>query len=169
MNRTALMIIGIVTALIIGGIILLTTILVPENKAAFDVAVRFMNLAGTGRDDEALPLLSDALQTYVRDNCPNGSVSACIYAYTPTEWGRLLRDGAAVYRRSMRDGDAWDIQLIATYENDKGFAGVCIYHRVEQVAPDDWRVTAWSGFIACDDPNSGLPNLRSENAVNRVP
>ncbi len=169
MNRTALIIVGIVTLLVAGGIIALTTIFVPENKAAFDVAVRFMNLAGTGQDDEAMMYLSDELQAYVRENCPDGSVSACIYAYTPAEWGRLLRDGAAVYRRSVRDGDAWDVQLIATYEQDKGFAGVCIYHRVEEIAPDDWRVTAWSGFIACDDANSGLPNLRSKNAVNRAP
>lgn len=169
MNRTLLIMIGIFTVLSVGAIIILSAILIPENKAAFDVAVRFMNLAGTGQDEAAMAYLSEELQTYVRENCPRGSVSACIYAYTPAEWGRLLRDGAAVYRRSIRDGDAWDVQLIATYERDKGFAGVCIYHRVEQVAPDDWRVTAWSGFVACDDPNSGLPNLRSENAVNRAP
>jgi len=169
MTRKTILMIGIITVIIGGGIIALTTVLIPENKPAFDVAVRFMNLAGTGKDEPAMALLSDELQAYVRQNCPEGSVSACIEAYTPSEWGGLLRDGAAVYRRSIRDGDAWDIQLIATYTQDKGFAGVCIFHRVEEIAPDDWRVTAWSGFIACDDANSGLPNLREADAVNRAP
>ncbi|MDX2077909.1 MAG: hypothetical protein SFZ02_15885 [bacterium] len=169
MTRKTIFIIGIITVIIAGGIIALTAALPPQNQPAFDVAVRFMNLAGTGQDEGAMALLSDELQAYVTQNCPDSSVSACIDAYTPSEWGNLLRDGAAVYRRSIRDGDAWDIQLIATYEKDKGFAGVCIYHRVEEIAPDDWRVTAWSGFIACDDPNSGLPNLRASDAVNRVP
>jgi len=169
MNRKTIIAIIIITLIIAGGIIALTALLPPQNQPAFDVATRFMNLAGTGQDELAMGLLSDELQAYVRNNCPDGSVSACIYAYTPSEWGKLIRDGAAVYRRSIRDGEAWDIQLIATYEKDKGFAGICIYHRVEEIAPDDWRVTAWSGFIPCDDDNSGLPNLRSQNAINRAP
>lgn len=167
-NKLIALIIG-VSILSIGGLIALTVVLTPENtKPAFNTAVDFVNAAGTYNEDVAFALLSPAMQDYVRDNCPDGEVSACIAAYTPPEWGELLKDGAAVYRRSIRDGEAWDVQILATYEEDEGFAGVCIYHRVEEIAPDDWRITAWSGFISCDDPDSGLRELRQPDAPNYV-
>lgn len=169
-SRLPILIVG--SALIlIAGIVILSLALTPEKlDPAFDVAVRFMNAAGRGDDAAAYPLLSAEMQAWVDDNCPDGSVSACILAYTPLEWGTLLHDRAAVYRRSIPDGpSAWDVQLIATYEEDEGFAGVCIYHRMEEVAPDDWRVVAWAGFISCDEANAGLSGLRQPDAPNRAP
>lgn len=166
-TRTVTIIIGATVAAVV-GIILLTVLLVPENThPAYAAATRFMNAAGEGDEAAAFPLLSDAMQTYVRENCPEGRVSACVQGYIPPEWGGLIR---AVYRRSIPEGNqAWDVQLVATYEEGQGFAGVCIYHRMEEVAPDDWRVAAWSGFISCDDPDSGLNALRRPDATNRAP
>jgi len=167
-SRT-LLLIGGATVIAVVILIGMTLVLVPESEPHFEVAIDFMNAAGTGDDAAALPLLSDDLQAYVAQNCPDGSVSACILGYTPPEWGQLVRDGAAVYRRSIPDEGAWDIQLVATYEEGQGFAGVCIYHRTEEVQPGDWRVTAWAGFISCDAPDSGLASLRQPTAPNRVP
>lgn len=153
--------------LIIAAMIALAVLLVPENThPAYAAATDFMNAAGKGEEAAASALLSDELQSFVQTNCPQGQVSACLDAYTPPEWGDLL---SAVYRRSIPDGRAWDVLLVATYEEGKGFAGVCIYHRMEEVAPGDWRVAAWSGFIPCDDPDSGLQGLRREDAPNRAP
>lgn len=168
MKSRSIVILLVVTAVVIVGIILLTTVLVPENTSpAYSVATEFMNAAGKGDDATAFPLLSDEMQAYVTENCPEGSVSACIDAYIPAEWGNLL---SAVYRRSVPEGNtAWDVQLVATYEEGEGFAGVCIYHRMEEVTPDDWRVAGWAGFVSCDDPNSGLNALRRDDAVNHVP
>lgn len=159
------------TLVVITAIVILSLALTPEKlDPAFDVAVRFMNAAGRGDDAAAYPLLTDEMQAWVDDNCPDGGVSACVLNYTPPEWGRLLHDSAAVYRRSIPDGaSAWDVQLIAVYEEGEGFAGVCIYHRMEEVAPDDWRVAAWAGFISCDEANSGLSGLRQPDAPNRAP
>lgn len=164
---------GVVLVLVIGGIIALTTVLVPENlHPAYEVATEFMNAAGQGDDSTAIALLSEDMQAYVAANCPAGSVAACVDEYTPAEWGDLI---AAVYRRSAPEGtDIWHVQLVATYEEGQGFAGVCIYHQVENLAAADrdeadWRVTAWSGFVSCDDRNSGLSALRREDAINRAP
>jgi hypothetical protein len=170
MNRKSTLIILIATICAVVVIVALTLMLTPEKtNPAFKTATDFMNAAGTGDADAAYALLSPEMQDYVTDNCPNGNVSDCILSYTPPEWGRLNGEGAAVYRRSIQDGDAWDIQLIATYEEGDGFSGVCIYHRVEEIATDDWRVTAWAGFITCDEANAGLDRLRRENAPNRAP
>lgn len=169
MKPRTFVLIGVATVIAIAGVIVLTLIFIPEENPAFAAAVRFANAAGLGQDDVAFALLTDELQTYVRDNCPDGSVSACIAAYIPADWGRLQREGAAVYRRSIPDGPAWDVQIVATYQHGQGFAGVCIYHRMEQVAPGDWRVAAWSGFVSCDEPNSGIQGLRRDDAPNRVP
>ncbi len=168
--KLPLMIVG-ATVLIIMGIVALTLVFTPETAAQYRIAVDFMTAAGSGDDDTAFPLLTDEMQAYVRENCPDGSVSACVMAYTPPEWDGL-NDSAdpVVFRRSIPDGeDAWDVQLVATYAEGQGFAGVCIYHRMEEVAPDDWRVAAWSGFISCDAPNSGIQGLRQPDAPNRVP
>lgn len=167
-NRTLILIVaGAVVAIV--GMIGLTLVFTPENsKPAYDAAVRFINAAGTYDDDTAYALLSPAMQAYVDAECPDGSVSACIAAYIPDEWGDLVKDGAAVFRRAKRDGDAWDVQIVATYEEGQGFAGVCILHRMEEISPDDWRVTAWSGFVSCDEPDSGIDGLRRDDAPNRV-
>jgi hypothetical protein len=169
MKPRVFVLIGVVTVIVVIAVIVLTLIFIPEENPAFAAAVRFANAAGLGQDDVAFDLLSEEMQTYVTDNCPDGSVSACIAAYTPVDWGRLQREGAAVYRRSIPDGSAWDVQLVATYERGQGFAGVCIYHRMEQAASGDWRVAAWSGYVSCDDPNSGIQGLRRDDAPNRVP
>jgi hypothetical protein len=167
MNNKVFILIGGLTVAIIALLVYLTTTLIPQNEPYYNVAIRFVNAAGTANDEVAYSLLSPDLQAYVDENCPDG-VSACIADYTPAEWGSLIRDGGAVYRRSKQDGDAYDIQLVATYQYDKGFAGVCIYNRTEEIAPDDWRVTAWAGFIPCDDPVASIDGLRGQDAPNRV-
>ncbi|TVR21584.1 MAG: hypothetical protein EA396_07615 [Anaerolineaceae bacterium] len=168
MNNKVLIAIGVVSLVVIAGLIGLTMVLTPENKGAYNAAVRFINSAGTFDDEAAYALLTPEMQAYVDATCDDGRVSACIADYIPPEWGNLVRDGGAVFRRAIRDGDAFDVQLVATYERDQGFAGVCIYHRVVEIAPDDWRVAAWSGFVSCDEPNSGLNGLRQADAPNRV-
>lgn len=167
MQSKPVLLIGLVTALALLVLVVLTAVLVPEKThPAYAAATQFMNAAGTGDEDTAFALLDEPLQAYVRAHCPDGRVSACIDAYTPPEWGRLLK---AVYRRSIPDGAAWDVLLVATYAEDKGFAGVCIYHRLEEIAPGGWRVTAWSGFVPCDDSDAGLQSLRRADAPHRAP
>lgn len=156
-----------VTAVIIIGLLALTAVLTPESNPAYDAAVDFMNAAGSGDDGTALVLLSDGMREYVLENCPEGLASRCIDEYTPLAWGNLI---SAVFRRAIPDGPrAFDVQLVATYEEGQGFAGVCIYHRVEQTSGGQWRVTAWSGFISCDEPNAGLSDLRQPDAPNYAP
>ena len=170
MKQSYVVILVAVTVAAAVGLIGLTLVLVPENtNPAFDVAERFINAAGLNDDDTAFPLLSDEMQAYVTENCPDGSVSACVLGYTPDDWGTLIGDGAAVFRRSIPDGDAWDVLLVATYQEGQGFAGVCIYHRMERNADDEWQVAGWSGFISCDAPNSGIQGLRRDDAPNRAP
>ncbi|MDX1991128.1 MAG: hypothetical protein SF029_01980 [bacterium] len=159
--------IGGLTVLVIAGLLVLSAVLTPGSvNPAYAAAERFMSAAGAGNDAQASALLGNDLQAYVAENCPGGSVSACIDAYTPPEWGGLI---AAVYRRSIPVGRAYDVLLFATYEEGVGFSGVCIYHRVEEVAEDDWRVTAWSGFLHCEEEEADLQELRQPDAVNRAP
>lgn len=163
-NNRIIITLGIIIAITI--VIVLTALLVPQGtNPAYAAAIAFTNAASSGDDDTAFAKLSPELQTYVEANC-DGSVSACINAYIPPEWGGFTN---AVFRRAMPDGQtAWDIQLVATYEEGQGFSGICIYNRAEQ-QDDEWRITAWSGWISCDDPNSGLSGLMAEDAQNRVP
>lgn len=169
MKRSTLLLVGSLFVLTIAVIVivLLTAALTPEStNPAFAAAVEFTHAAGTGGDDMAFDLLAPAVQEYVRQNCPDGRVSGCVSAYTPPEWGDFR---SVVFRRAVPDGDAaWDVELIATYEEDKGFSGVCIYNRVEQDAAADWRVTAWAGWIHCGD--SASRNMADNPAApNRVP
>ena len=167
MISKSILLFGIGTVLIVIIMIALTLVFTPENThPAYNAAMTFIRAAGDRDDDTAFSLLGNGLQTYVTENCPGGSVSACIDAYTPAEWGDLI---AAEYRRSKPDGRAWDVLILANYEEGQGFTGVCIYHRMEEVAPDDWRVAAWSGFVSCDENNTGLDGLRRDDAPNRVP
>lgn len=164
-----MLIAGLVIGALIVGLVALTAVFTPSNShPAYDVAAEFMNAAGQGDEATAFALLNSNLQTYARENCLNGEVSACIRGYTPPEWGSLL---SAEFRRSLFDSDtAVDVLLFATYEEEKGFSGVCIYHRVEQDSEGHWKVAGWSGFISCGESGAGLQNLRSAaDAPNRVP
>lgn len=147
-------------------LIALTAALTPENaNPAFAAAVAFVNAAASGDDAAAMPLLTPEMQAWVQANCPNSSVAACVQAYTPPEWGGLLR---AVFRRAAPDGPAWDVDIIATYARGTGFSGVCIYNRVEPDAAGQWRVAGWAGFVHCGDPASrGMAS--NPDAPNRAP
>lgn len=150
------------------SIVVITALLVPGRlNPAYAAAETFVKAAGTGDDTLAMEQLSDALKTYVRANCPQASVSACIEAYTPPDWGDFLN---ALFRRSQPDGAAaWDIQYLATYAENQGFSGVCIYVRVEEVSDAVWQVVRWSGWISCDEPNAGLSALMGADAPNTAP
>ena len=164
-NRRLIWIAGalIVTLVVV---VLVTAALVPsETNPAFAAAVAFSDAVGKGDDATALGYLTDDMRAYVEANCPDGSPSACVDAFTPPEWGDML---SVVYRRAAPDGDAWDVNLIATYEHDKGFSGVCIYQRMEQDSAGDWRVAGWAGFVHCGDPAS-RDMAGNPDAPNRAP
>lgn len=175
--RTRIVLIGAGVLLVIAAAVLIALTSVVGLDPAFAVAVDFVEgageAAGASADARLMPMFSDALHSYVETTCPDGSVAACVQAYTPPEWGDML---SAVFRRSEPDGDdAWDVLVIATYEEAQGFSGVCIYTRVERLAShngdayDGWRVVRWSGFISCDEPNAGLSALTGDDAPNRAP
>jgi hypothetical protein len=166
MKLTPLTWVVLVTVLVIVVIIIISLVITEDLHPAYTTAVDFVTAAGKGDDATAFALLSSAMQNYVAEHCPDGSVSACVARYTPEDWGDFT---TAVYRRSITDGPAWDVLLLASYEEGEGFAGVCIYNRVEEVLPEVWRVTAWSGFVSCDDSNAGLSGLRRDDAPNRAP
>ncbi|MBZ0278475.1 MAG: hypothetical protein K8I60_20170 [Anaerolineae bacterium] len=152
---------------VLAVVVVLTLALTPQETPPFDAAVKFMMAAGQGDDETAFALLSDTMQAYVTDHCPDGSVSACVRDYTPPEWGDFV---SVIYRRARPHGSAWDVLLIASYAEGEGFSGVCIRHRMEQNAASGWQVAAWSGFIACDEPNAGLQELADDLAApNRAP
>jgi hypothetical protein len=133
-------------------VLIATLAFIPQNaNPAFAAAIEFTQAAGEGNDTAAMALLEMPLQAYVEANCPDGSVSGCVRSYTPPEWGSFR---SAVFRRAIPDGAAWDVDLIATYEADKGASGVCIYNRVEQGDDGAWRITAWAGFIHCAEADS---------------
>jgi hypothetical protein len=160
------MIIGVGMTGIIVVLLIATLAFIPQNaNPAFAAAVEFVQAAGEGNDADALSLLDTTLQEYVRTNCPESSVSACVRAYTPPDWGRFR---SAVFRRAAPDGAAWNVDLIATYESGKGASGVCIFNRVEQDSAGDWRVTEWAGFVHCAEADSR--NMATNpDTPNRVP
>ncbi len=162
--------IGIILGVIaIVALLALTLLVQPESTPAFETAVDFMNAAGDGNDALASSKLSSDMQDFVSANCPDGSVSACVDAYTPPEWGGLIQ---AVFRRSLpTDDGGWDVLVISTYEEAQGFSGVCSYFRVEQAdTVDQWEITRWAGFMSCDEPNASLTSLRDlPDAPNRAP
>lgn len=167
MNRRVMIFVGGAIGLMIIAIIALSLVFTPEDSnPAFAVAVDFANAVGKGDDATAQDLMGDALQAYVVENCPNGSASACVDDYTPPEWGDML---SAVYRRSRPLGRDWEVLLVATYEEEQGFSGVCLYTYLQEVAEDDWRVTAWSGFVSCDGDASGIEGLSQDDAPNHAP
>lgn len=161
--------IGLVVVIVTVALVVITTAtFTPEGtEPAFNVATTFVNAAAQGDETTAFPLLSPQLQEWATTNCPNGRVSDCVQAYTPTEWGQLA---SAEFRRSTRVGAAWDIDLIGYYDQQgtQGFSGVCVYTRVEESAPGDWRVVGWAGWAWCGDP--ATRNMaRNPDAPNRVP
>jgi hypothetical protein len=159
------LLLGVIGLLLIG----LTLLVQPESTPAFDTAVEFMNAVGRGDDALASSRLSPGLLEYVSENCPEGSVSACVDAYTPPEWGDLIQ---GVFRRAVPiDDGGWDVLVVSTYEDAQGFSGVCSYFRVEQSdSAATWQITRWAGFISCDESNAGLTALRDNpDAPNRAP
>jgi hypothetical protein len=154
------LVIGVSVVAVIG------LVLTPQaTNPAFAAATRFIEAAGRGDEAAAFALLSETMQAYVKTNCPNGRVSACVQGYIPPEWGAFL---SAVFRRAAPDGVNWQVEMIATYEKDKGFSGVCIHQRMESDSAGGWRVAGWAGFIACGDPRSRNMST-NPNTPNRAP
>lgn len=152
MRSGRFIIIGAVMLVIIVIILIATLAFIPQNaNPAFAAAIEFTQAAGTGDDTTASGFLDTALREYVLTNCPGGSVSACVRAYTPPEWGQFR---SVVFRRAIPDGAAWNVDLIATYESGKGASGVCIFNRIEQGADGVWQVTGWAGFVHCAEASS---------------
>jgi hypothetical protein len=166
MNTKRLLWIGLAILSSIGIIVAITAALTPQQtNPAFAAATAFMEAAGKGDDDTAYRLLDENLQAYVTTTCPNGSVSECIASYIPPEWGKFLN---VVFRRAVPDGSAWNVDLIASYEEDLGFSGVCIFQRMEQNSDGAWQVAEWAGFISCGNPDSR--NMATNpNTPNRAP
>jgi hypothetical protein len=172
MNRTLLIVIGIIVALSV--VVIMTLALTPgATEPAFAVAEEFVRAAGRGDDAAASAYLTDELRAAVVTRCPEGSIAACVRGYTPPEWGALYSIGV---RRTALDPDtgAWDVDLIGIYERDRGNTGVCVYARVVPLAGADtatiegWRVAAWAGFAWCGDPNT-REMATNPNAPNRMP
>ncbi|GIK29843.1 MAG: hypothetical protein BroJett007_29810 [Chloroflexota bacterium] len=164
-------IIGLVLVAAVLVIVVLTTVLVPEElNPAFDVALAFTDAVLEARDDAAArALIGPELAAWVDAHCADG-LSACVFDYFPDSWGSPVD---TVYRRSIPDGsDAWDIQLITTFDAklSQGFSGVCIYQRAEKAGDGTWQITRWSGWVSCGDSDAGLEQLRSaQDAPNRAP
>ncbi|MCU0511640.1 MAG: hypothetical protein MUE40_03625 [Anaerolineae bacterium] len=162
--RTVIVGLVAVSALIIAA----TAIFVPgSTHPAYEAATAFVNAAGRGDEAAALAQASPALRAAIAADCPGGRVSDCVAAYADPDWGRFLN---GVYRRAQPDGlDAWDVQIIATYQFGVGFSGICIYNRVERQPDDSWQVVAWSGWVSCSRPDTGLSALMQPAAVHRFP
>lgn len=147
------------------GFVVVTIVLVPTETDAYAAALAFAEAAGKGDDEAAFARLSEDMQAYVNQNCPDASVSGCIQAYIPAEWGDFL---SAVFRRAAPDGNAFDVQLIATYADNEGFSGVCIYHRMEQDSAGAWKVAGWAGYVSCGD-SASRDMAANPDAPNRAP
>lgn len=166
MFKKRLIWIGAVILALVIVIIAATAALTPQQtNPAFAAAVDFVHAAAAGDESTAFALLDDSMQAYVTAHCPDGQVSACVNSYIPEAWGGFL---SVVFRRAAPDGSAWNVDLIATYEKDKGFSGVCIYNRVEQDESGAWRIAGYAGFVACGDPAS-RNMAASPDAPNRAP
>ncbi|MEP6985261.1 MAG: hypothetical protein ABI970_06680 [Chloroflexota bacterium] len=158
--------IGLAVLAIIAVLVLVVVALTtPQTNPAFEVAANFANAAGHGDDAAALPLLSSDLAQAVASTCKDGKPSSCVQGYAPPEWGALEH---AVFRRAVPDGAAWDIEVIATYEHDKGASGVCSYFHVSQIPDGQWKIDRWAGFIWCGDPRS-RDMATNPNTPNRMP
>ncbi len=158
-------VIGIIV--VVALVVIVTAALIPrQTNLAYDIGIQFVNAASKGDEAAALTALSPELQAYVKANCPEGRVSACIRAYAPAEWGQFQ---SAVFRRAQPEGpNIWHVQYVSTYEQDKGASGVCIYTRMER-AGDIWQVTRWSGWVWCGDAPGGISYLMRPDAANHAP
>jgi hypothetical protein len=165
MNARRLVIIGAVALFVavIGVILVLTATTNPETFAPYAAPLNLIRAAGAGDDQTALSYTSDSLRTWINTNCPMG-ISACVGGYVPPEWGAFR---SVVFRRAEPvAADAYDVEVIATYERDLGFSGVCIYTRVVQAA-NEWKVDGWAGWISCGD-NVARDLAQNYDAPNRV-
>ena len=158
--------IGLAVIVVLAVIILaLVATNTPQTNPAFEVAANFANAAGHGDDAAALPLLSSNLAQAVASTCKDGKPSACVQGYAPPEWGALEH---AVFRRAVPNDADWDIEVIATYEKDKGASGVCSYFHVSQSPDGQWKIDRWAGFIWCGDPRS-RDMATNPDTPNRMP
>lgn len=162
----SILIVVVIIVVLVVGILLATLALTPgETNPAYAAALAFVDAAANGDDAAANAYLSDELQAYVAANCPDGNVSACVEAYTPTEWGAYQ---SIVFRRASPDGNGWHVDLIGTWAEDRGFSGVCVYVNMQDDADGAWKVQRWAGFAWCGDP--ATRNMATNaDAPNRVP
>lgn len=152
MQRRTILIVAAIAAISVAVIVLIASQLTPQaSNPAFTTAVDFVSAAAKGDDPQALALLDDPMRAYVADRCPDGSPAACIQSFTPPEWGAMI---SAVFRRAAPVGKAWDVEVIANYEKDRGASGVCSLIHVEPDAAGGWQVAGWAGFVHCGDPES---------------
>ena len=152
MTKTVWWLIALAFLIIVGVIVIATSFFTPDQtNPAYAAAISFVEAAASGDDAQAMTFLSDDLSAYVREHCAGGSVSACIDAYIPVEWGSFK---SVVFRRATPDGTDWHVDLIGNWEEDRGFSGVCIYTHLMQDAEDNWRVDRWAGFAWCGDPQT---------------
>ncbi len=165
MSRKTILIFASI-ALLAVIVIAMTALLTPtQTSPAAESALAFVQAVSEGVDDVAMPLLTGEAAAYVAETCPDGSVSACVAALIPEEWGNYV---STVFRRAAPDGDHWNIDLISTYEHDLGGSGVCIYVRAEQDETGNFRVAQYAGFINCGDPSTrNMAN--NPDAPNRIP
>jgi hypothetical protein len=150
MQRRTILIITAVVVVVAAIIIAAASQLTP-NSPAFTTAVDFVNAAASGDDAAAQSLLDDTMRAYVADHCPQGSAAACVQSFTPPDWGAIV---SAVFRRAAPAGAAWDVEVIAHYQQDKGASGVCSLIHVAQDAAGAWKVAGWAGFVHCGEPQS---------------
>ncbi|MCK6578899.1 MAG: hypothetical protein L6Q98_12410 [Anaerolineae bacterium] len=149
MNSRTLVILAAALIIVVVIIVAATLLFTPgQTEPAFQAAVAFVEAAARGDDAAALALVSPAIRDAAAAGCPEGSLSACVDAYTPPEWGDLK---SVVFRRATPDGESWDVDLISYYAANRGASGVCIYARMEPV-DGSWQVTRYAGFIHCADP-----------------
>ena len=152
MKSRALIYIGVATILIFALIVVVALALTPqETNPAYATAVAFVDAAAKGNDAAAMDLLDAPMQAYVAANCAGGEPSGCILSYTPPEWGSMI---SAVYRRAAPVGDAWNVEVIANYEQGTGASGVCSMIHVTKDAAGKWQVSGWAGFVHCGEPES---------------
>lgn len=165
MSRKTLLIFGGIAILAI-AVIAMTALLTPtQTNPAAESALAFVQAVSRGDDAVAAPLLGDQAAAYIAENCPDGSVSACVAALIPVEWGNYI---STVFRRATPDGDHWNIDLISTYEHDLGGSGVCIYVRAEQNEAGNFEVAQYAGFVNCGDP--ATRNMATNpDTPNRIP
>ncbi len=159
--------------LLIGGAVLVVILLVillvsassnPDSFPPYAAALAFSRAVGVGDNAAASAELSPAAVQWAGVNCPEG-IAVCLGRLADPAWGDLI---SVVFRRAAPDGaNAYDVELIATYEQGVGFSGICIYNRVEKQTDDTWKVAGWAGWIHCADPLS-RDMERNPEAPNRV-